>query len=93
MTELNSLHNLQGGGVDPRLQGVDKPKTNLLERQTKRDLVPMHICAKSYIMSERNQGFSKGQTKPFQKNTVTLLDLGGNKDLIPETSYSVKFCY
>ena len=43
--------------VETKAQGVNKPETNLLERQSKRDLVPMHICAKPYIMSERNQSF------------------------------------
>ena len=38
VTELYSLHNLQGGGVDPRLQEVTKPETNLLERQSRNRL-------------------------------------------------------
>ena len=29
-----------------KAKGVNKPETNLLERQSKRDLVPMRICAK-----------------------------------------------
>ena len=57
------LHNLERGGVDLNLQGVKKPKTNLLEQEPKRDLVPMRICAKPYITSERINRFAKGQTK------------------------------
>ena len=49
------LHNLERGGVDLNLQGMKKPKTNLLEQEPKRDLVPMRICARPYIMSERTQ--------------------------------------
>ena len=55
-------HNLERGGDDSKLKGC-KPETNLLERQPKRDLVPMRICAKPYIMSERIKSFPKGQTK------------------------------
>ena len=50
-------HNLERGGDDPKLKGC-KPETNLLERQPKRDLVPMRICAKPYIMSESIKKFS-----------------------------------
>ena len=39
-------HNLQTGGVDLNLKGWTKPKTNLLKRQSKKDLVPMRISAK-----------------------------------------------
>ena len=42
---------------------MNKPETNLLEQEPKRDLVPMRICAKPYIMSERINRFAKGQTK------------------------------
>ena len=41
------LHNLQGDGVEPRLQGENKPETNLLERQSRKGLVTMRICAKA----------------------------------------------
>ena len=61
--ESAGLHNLEWGGVDLNLQGVKKPKTNLLEQEPKRDLVPMRICAKPYIMSERIKSFPIGQTK------------------------------
>ena len=37
LDEEYSLHNLERGGVDLNLQGVNKPKTNLLERQSKRE--------------------------------------------------------
>ena len=40
------LHNLDRGGVDLNLKGWTKPKTNLLKRQSKKDLVPMRISAK-----------------------------------------------
>ena len=42
---------------------MNKPETNLLEQEPKRDLVPMRICAKPYITSERINRFAKGQTK------------------------------
>ena len=42
---------------------MNKPETNLLEQEPKRDLVPMRICAKPYIMSERIKSFPIGQTK------------------------------
>ena len=32
------LHNLQGDGVEPRLQGENKPETNLLERESQKGL-------------------------------------------------------
>ena len=38
LDEENSLHNLERGDVDLNLQGVNKPKTNLLERQSKKRL-------------------------------------------------------
>ena len=38
LDEEYSLHNLERGGVDLNLQGVNKPKTNLLERQSKKRL-------------------------------------------------------
>ena len=37
LDEEYSLHNLERGGVDLNLQGVNKPKTNLLDRQSKRE--------------------------------------------------------
>ena len=40
-------HNLERGGDEPKLKGC-KPETNLLERQSKRDLVPMRSCAKPW---------------------------------------------
>ena len=46
-------------------KGWIKPKTNLLERQSKRDLVPMRICAKLNPRSclKGLKSFLKGQTK------------------------------
>ena len=82
------LHNLERGGVDLNLQGVKKPKTNLLEQEPKRDLVPMRICAKPYITSERINRFAKGQTKhkfhhlTFHSEEVVTENLLLRKDLL-----------
>ena len=39
MTEFAlSLHDLQGDGAEPRLQGENEPETNLLERQSRKGL-------------------------------------------------------
>ena len=33
-----SLYNLEKGDVEPKVQGVNKPETNLLERQSQKRL-------------------------------------------------------
>jgi len=33
-----SLHNLEWGDVEPKVQGVNKPKTNLLDRKSRKRL-------------------------------------------------------
>ena len=33
-----SLHNLEQGDVEPKVQGVNKPKTNLLDRKSQKRL-------------------------------------------------------
>ena len=33
-----SLHNLEWGDVEPKVQGVNKPKTNLLDRKSQQRL-------------------------------------------------------
>ena len=38
LDEEYSLHNLERGGVDLNLQGVNKPETNLLERESRKGL-------------------------------------------------------
>ena len=98
LDEENSLHNLERGGVDLNLQGVNKPKTNLLERQSKRETwcqcaaalnpgLPSKSCLKE------TKALQRAKPNTFQKNTVTLLDLEGKVDSIPKPFYSVKFCY
>jgi len=66
---------------------VNKPETNLLERQTKRDLVPMRICAKPYIMSERNQSFDLERIGhnfiTLTKPETNLLERQSKRDLVP----------
>ena len=54
-----SLHNLEWGDVEPKVQGVNKPKTNLLDRKSRKrlgaDAQPRytlgyqldHVCKKS----------------------------------------------
>ena len=79
------LHNLERGD-DQKLKGVNKPETNLLERQSKRDLVPMRICAKPYIMSERNR-------KIFNGPNPTRFRLTGLFTLKKEYRKTLKLCY
>ena len=67
---------------------MNKPETNLLEQEPKRDLVPMRICAKPYITSERINRFAKGQTKhkfhhlTFHSEEVVTENLLLRKDLL-----------
>ena len=77
------LHNLQAGGDEPKLKGRIN-QTNLLDMN---DHPKETWCRCASALNPKSclkglRRFSKGQTKPFQKNTVTLLDLEGNEDLI-----------
>ena len=58
------LHNLQGDGAEPRLQGENEPETNLLERQSRKgldaDALPRLPWATSYIMSARSEKLFNG---------------------------------
>jgi len=70
LDEEYSLHNLERGGVDLNLQGVNKPETNLLERQSRKGLGAdaqlrqtlgyhlNHVCKKSKALELERNGHS-----------------------------------
>ena len=79
------LHNLQAGGDEPKLKGRIN-QTNLLDMN---DHPKETWCRCASALNPRSClkesiAFQRAKPNPFQKNTITLLDLEGKEDSIPK---------